>query len=520
MFEVICISFAFFFGLAVKQIGLPPLVGFLAAGFAIFALSEPLGLPHEATAILDHISHLGVLLLLFAVGLKLRISQVLQTRVAGSAFTHFAISTAILTAGTFVLPGIDPLTGFFVAMALGFSSTVLSAKMLEAKRELVTFHGRVAIGILVFQDLMALAVLSAFGGEAPSPWALLIFGLPLLRPVVHWLLDLTSHDELLILVGMLLALVIGGMGFQTLGLSAELGALLMGVVLAGHKRAAELSDALWGLKEIFLVGFFLKIGMSGLPTLSDFGYALLFTALLPLKCGLFFFLLAAFGLRARNAFLSAISLTAYSEFGLIVIERLAPDWLIPLALAVSMSFVIAAPLNAMAHRMFEKFEPVLMRFQRPGGHPDELPVSLGTADILIFGMGRTGVAAYETMSTRYDRLIGLDADAYCVAKMHETGRNVLLADATDTNFWHGINVAGLKAVILAMDDLGAKVQAAQQLRARGFTGPVIAHALYEDHIEKIEAAGADHVYLTMYEAGTGLATRTLAELDRLEVEAT
>nr|HMS96460.1 cation:proton antiporter [Tabrizicola sp.] len=72
MFEVVCISFAFFFGLLVRKIGLPPLVGFLAAGFAISAFGDELGLPKDTGKILDHLAHLGVLLLLFAVGLKLR----------------------------------------------------------------------------------------------------------------------------------------------------------------------------------------------------------------------------------------------------------------------------------------------------------------------------------------------------------------------------------------------------------------------------------------------------------------
>ncbi|WP_417584507.1 cation:proton antiporter [Pelagibacterium sp.] len=518
MFEVISISSAFFFGLLVKQIGLPPLVGFLVAGFAIYGLSDPLNLPQETGEILDYISHLGVLLLLFAVGLKLKLRQVLQVRVAGSALVHFAVSTAILTPALAVILQLDAYSAMLVAMALGFSSTVLSAKMLEAKRELVTFHGRMAIGILVIQDLIALVVLSGFGGDIPSPWALIVLGLPLLRPIVYRLLDLTGHDELLILMGMLLALVVGGMGFQTVGLSSELGALLMGVLLANHKRASELSESLWGLKEVFLVGFFLKIGMSGLPDLAALGQAVLFMLLLPLKGVLFFFLLIAFGLRARNAFLTAISLTAYSEFGLIVAASLLPEWIIPLAIAVSMSFVLAAPLNALAHALFERLEPFLLRFERPGGHPDEFPVNLGNAEIMIFGMGRTGVAAYDAILSHSDRVIGLDADDYRVTQMRASGRNVALTDAEDANFWHGVNVDGLKAVMLAMDDVGAKLNAARQLRALGFAGPIIAHALYEDHIEKIEHAGADQVYLTMHEAGTSLATRAWSELERRERE--
>lgn len=513
VFEVICISFAFFFGLAVRQLGLPPLVGFLAAGFAINLVGEPLGLPQETGAILDYIAHLGVLLLLFAVGLKLKLRQIVQPHTVGTTLIHFAISTAVLTPGLYLFMDLGWTTALLLAMALGFSSTVLSAKLLEGKRELASFHGRIAIGILIIQDLLALVILGVWGGQSPSIWALCVLALPLLRPLVYWLLDFTGHDELLILVGMLLALVVGGMGFELVGLSSELGALLMGVLLSNHSRAQELADSLWSLKEIFLVGFFLQIGMSGLPDMDAIVFALAVTLFLPLKGVLFFFLLVAFRLRARNAFLAGLSLTAYSEFGLIVSAIVLPEWLVPLAIAVSLSFVLAAPLNRFAHPLFERFEGILTRFETKRGHPDEAPVAMGDARIVIFGMGRTGLAAYDTLCEQTEKLIGLDADTYRVQTLKATGRNVAMTDAEDSNFWRGIDIDRIQAVVLAMDNIDAKLNAAHQLRDLGFTGPIVAHVLYDDHIERLLAAGADQAYLTMHEAGMSLGQRAWAELE-------
>jgi predicted Kef-type K+ transport protein len=151
-----------------------------------------------------------------------------------------------------------------LSVALTFSSTVLAAKILESRRELRAFHGRVAIGVLIVQDLIALVVMSLASGRAPSPWALLVFLLPLLRPLLYRLLDRSGHEELLVLLGLMLALVVGGEGFEAVGLSSELGALAFGVLLAKHPRANELSDSLWSVKEVFLVGFFLQIGIGGL----------------------------------------------------------------------------------------------------------------------------------------------------------------------------------------------------------------------------------------------------------------
>ena len=149
------------------------------------------------------------------------------------------------------------------------------------------------------QDLAAIAVLGLSQGTAPSPWAVALLALLPARRLVHRLLDVAGHGEILLLLGIGLALA-GGYGFEALGLSGELGALVLGALLADHPKAQEMLDALWGLKEAFLVGFFLLIGMSGLPGREAFVLALVALALLPLKGVLFYGLLVGFKLRARR----------------------------------------------------------------------------------------------------------------------------------------------------------------------------------------------------------------------------
>jgi predicted Kef-type K+ transport protein len=508
MFEVITISFAFFFGLAVRQIGLPPLVGFLAAGFAINIFGPALGMPEYTGETLNHVAHLGVLMLLFTVGLKLKLEQIAQPQVVGGALVHFAISVTLFMPGLKLFMGLDWNTALLIAIALSFSSTVLAAKLLESKRELGAFHGRTAIGILIVQDIIALIVLAIWSGQTPNIWALLVFGVPLLRPVLHKLLDFAGHDELLVLIGMMLSLVIGGMGFEAMGLSSEIGALVMGVLLSSHTHAKELGASLWSLKELFLVGFFLQIGLTGLPDWGAMVFAVAVGIALALKGALFFLLMVAFKLRARSAFLTALSLTAYSEFGLIVAAGVLPEYLVPLAIAVSISFVISAPLNRFAHQLYERFEHRLRAFERDTIHPDEQPKDMGDADVLIFGMGRTGSAAYQHMEEQGFKPLGLDADTYKAKAHHEAGRNVMFADAEDSNFWRSCDLGEIKAAILAMDDIEAKLIAARSLRQRGFTGPVVAHALHESHQEQIREAGADYAYLTMNQAGISLAEQT------------
>ncbi|MQK95398.1 potassium transporter KefC, partial [Escherichia coli] len=110
-----------------------------------------------------------------------------------------------------------------------------------------------------------------------SPWAGLILLLPLGRFAMTWLLEKSGHDELLVLFGLGLALL-GGEGFRQVGLSPELGALIMGILLSGHEKGGEMAKALWSLKEAFLVAFFLDIGLR--EGLRDVEVGLVLTLLL------------------------------------------------------------------------------------------------------------------------------------------------------------------------------------------------------------------------------------------------
>lgn len=505
--EALWIGSAFVLGLGFYRLGLPPLVGFLAAGFVLNALG------FERNEALDIAAHLGVLLLLFSVGLKVRFKNFVRPEVWAGGLMHLAITGVLFGAALHFFGGLSARVAVIVAIALGFSSTVVAAKVLESKRELRAFHGRIAIGILIIQDLVAVGLLSVSGGHTPSVWAFGLLALPLLRPVIHRLLEFSGHGELLVLFGAVLA-ICGGVGFELVGLSPELGALLLGALLADHGRANEIGNALWGVKEFFLVGFFLQIGMSGLPDLTAVGVAVLLCVLLPLKALLFFFVLLRFRLRARTSFLAALSLASYSEFGLIVGQLavkngwLGEQWLVFLALTVAVSFMLAAPLNKVAHALYERFERVLCRFETRVKHPDDGPISVGNAEILILGMGRVGTGAYEFLRARNAKVLGLDSDPGKLERHRQKSRRVLFADAEDPGFWTRLNLGKVKAVLLAMPDLEAKRIASTRLRRRGFEGMISATNVYAEEAEAILDAGATTTYNYFDEAGVGFAEHT------------
>ncbi|MFO8025931.1 cation:proton antiporter [Thiohalophilus sp.] len=508
----IWLSFAFGAGLFMRLIGLPPLVGYLAAGFLLSANG------HETNELIEAIAHAGVLLLLFSVGLKLRLKSLIRTEVLAGSLLHMGLTIVLLWAILSQFGTLSFEAAVMIAIALSFSSTVVAAKVLESKKELRAFHGRVAIGILIMQDLVAVAILSMAGGVAPSPWSFLLLGFFLLRPLLHWLLDICGHGELVILYGLLVALVVGGGSFEEFGLSSELGALLLGIILSDHKRASELSNALWGLKEILLVGFFLQIGLSGHPTLLTLEHALLLNLLLPLKALLFFFILLLFRLRARSAFLTGLSLSSFSEFGLIVASVaeaqgwISTDWLVLLAVTVAVSFAITAPLNRYSHDLYQLLGKGLKRFESRHRHPDDEPINVGSAHILIVGMGRVGTGVYDTLRESHLRAVGLDSDPGKVENHRRQGRRVLYADAEDPGLWTGLSLNGVRIIMLCMPELSAKLMAIQQLRERGFDGQINATALYSEEIEQLKNRGADLVYNYYDSIGVSFADKTLQTL--------
>jgi predicted Kef-type K+ transport protein len=371
--EVLWVSASYLLGLGASRFGLPPLVGYLIAGFVLG------GFGVRSSEALDHISHMGILLLLFSVGLKLRLSDLVRKEVLGVGGLHLLL-TGLGLSFLFLLLGQSLGGGVLLAIGLAFSSTVLAIKILEDKRELSAFHGRIAVGILVLQDLVAVILLTIAGVKNPSFWILLFLVLLLMRPLLLWILSRSGHGELLLLFGLGLALG-GGLLAERAGISPELGALLAGALLAGHPQTTELSRTLWGLKEVFLVAFFLEFGLLGIPSLTHlfWGVGLLF--LLPLQALFFFWLFLAFKLRVRTAFIASLALASYSEFALITsaaaieVGWLEFTWGPLIALLVAVSLAIAAPLNRRSHQLYARLEPWLLRFESKGRHVDSEPTN-------------------------------------------------------------------------------------------------------------------------------------------------
>lgn len=512
----IWVGSTFLLGFAFKRIGMPPMLGFLASGF----LMSLLGL-HEGTLALGAISDLGIYLLLFTIGLKLNLKGLARPEIWGGATIH-ALLTILATvlllligrfAGITFLDQLSPMQLAIIGFALSFSSTVFAVKILDQKGEMNSIHGQVAIGILIMQDLMAVLFLTISKGQLPSLW---VFALPIfllvVRPLLEYIMDHVGHGELLPMSGLFIVLIIGTTSFAFVGLKPDLGALLAGVLIGSHPRSHELSASLYSFKDVFLVGFFFQVGLTGIPEIGHIIVALLLVCILPLKSFIYFIVFTRFHLRARTGLLATLSLSNYSEFGLLVSAIamkngwLSADWLIIFALALTFSFIASSPINIRTNIIYKYYESFLRRFETDKTHPGDISVDLGNSDTLIFGLGAFGTMAYDTIQERLgDKVLAVDLDKKRVRQLKKTGRTIVWGDATDYDFWHLIDLDKIKLVILAMTNHQANMLAIKEMKSAGYDGPITATAQFEDERLELIKVGATAAYNIFSEAGAGYA---------------
>lgn len=508
------IVLAFFCGLIARVLGLPPLTGFLVAGFILNLEGI------YASPVIEQFAELGVTLLLFTLGLKLRVKDLSKSYVWGNTLMHMGL---VIGAGASILvllalsieSELIPQgwrTCLVLAFALSFSSTVFAVKVFQDRSESGSLHGRVAIGVLIVQDILAVGFMTFAGAAAPSWWALLLLLLIPARHLLYKALDWAGHGELLTLFGFAMAFF-GAEVFGLVGMKGDFGALLLGVLIGGHPKASDLASSLLRFKDVMLVGFFLTIGMMGFPNLQGLMIAgVLALVLVPLKTILFYRLFTLSKLRSTTAYYASLALANFSEFGLIVgsvavsAGWIESEWLVVMAMAMALSFVFSSWVNANALAGFERFGAVLKRWQSDERLSGDGFLDPGNADLVVIGMGRVGTRTYETLREKFGKeVIAVDADPDVVAEHRESGQNVINGDATDRDFWERFRLRQIRVVMLTLPRKAENQNVAKHLRRWGFKGIISVAARYEGHVDELESSGADFAYNYYANAGEAFA---------------
>jgi predicted Kef-type K+ transport protein len=517
----IVLALALTSGLAFKRVGLPPMIGFLISGFILGELA--LELPW-----LEPLADIGIILLLFTIGLKLELRALAMPQVWAVTGLHMLVSVGAMmlilkgiamTIGSHYL-GQDWASLATIAFALSFSSTVFVVKVLEDRGESNSLHGKIAIGILVMQDLIAVAYLTINSGVLPNIWAFTIPLIVIARPLILKIMDYCGHDELLVLLGFAYAFGAAAL-FKFAGLKADLGALFIGIVLAGDFKTRELAKTLPKFKELFLIGFFMTIGSAGLPDADAWVLAVIITGFVFIKPLGYMLLLTRMRLRARSSLLSSLVLTNYSEFGLIVAVLGASSgiidsqWPAIIALTIVLSFTIAAQLNKVAHKLYDRHGVRLRKLETDQRIDEQKPVDTDSAKILVIGMGRVGTGAYDYLREHYgDVVLGLDESAKRARVHTNAGRQVYQGDGTDRDFLVRLDRQKVKLIMLAMTNHAENIRAAETIRMLGYHGIIAATAHFTDEQNELTTMGITAFNLYA-EAGTGFAEHVHAELGDL-----
>lgn len=544
MFKEIFNQFAavMLFAAGVGAIGLllrqPLIVSFIAVGVLVGPSALDLVTAEEE---MDLLAQMGIAVLLFLVGLRLDFQVI---RRMGAVALVTGASQVMLTAfaglAACLLLGMDVLTALYVAAALTFSSTIIIVKLLSDKREIDSLHGRIAVGVLIVQDLVVvllMVALSALGAgqesQQASPW--LAAGQTLLRGAAflaavaalsRFILPRVSHHlarspELLLLSAVAWALALATAS-EALGMTREIGAFLAGVSIASTPYRDAVSGRLTSLRDFLLLFFFINLGAH--LDLSQLGQRVpeavaLSLLVLVLKPLILMAVLGAAGYRRRTGFLAASTGAQISEFSLILaalglaLGHIDSETVGLITLVGLITIGLSTYLILYSHPIYDRIAGVLRIFERarPVRDMREDAVSPSSVDVILFGLGRYGRNIGRHLRERSLSVLGVDFDPQVVAALRAEGWWAEYGDAEDPEFPCALPLGRCRWIVSTMPHLHTNRSLLLALREHGYRGCIAltAHSSADGRV--LEDAGADLVLLPFIDAASEAADRLTAE---------
>lgn len=519
----------------------PLIVSFIAVGVLVGPAGVGLVTRHEEIALLASI---GISLLLFVVGLRLDV-QTIRTLGPVALVTGLA-QIAATTALGFLLAsalGIDGLTATYVAVALTFSSTIIIVKLLSDKREIDALHGRIAVGLLIVQDLaviLAMIGITAIGGERPADQSLaahaaliLVKGLGFLAVVgvlaMRVLPAVSTHlarsPELLVLSGIAWAVALAASG-EALGLSKEVGAFVAGASLAATPYREAIGGRLVTVRDFLLLFFFIDLGARlDLSLLgATLGTALAFTAfVLIAKPVIVMAIMGLMGYRKRTSFLAGLTVAQISEFSLIfgalgvTVGHIGPEAMGLITAVGLITIALSTYLIIHSARLYERLAPWLGIFERRLPYR-ESAADTGAppkADVVVLGLGRYGGGIVRHLRLRNRRVVGVDFDPEALGRWSAEGVPVIYGDASDPELVDRLPLRDVKWVVSTAPDIETSRGLLHHLRRHGFRGKVAVACRTADEGDTLRIEGADVLLRPYADAAEQAADAITTGMDRL-----
>lgn len=503
----------------------PLIVAYIAAGLLV----GPSGLGWVAASDqVDLLAQMGIALLLFVVGLRLdlQLIRTLGRVVLVTGLVQIAV-TAALGYLLAVALGLGPMAALYVAVALTFSSTIIVVKLLSDKREIDALHGRIALGILIVQDIivvLAIIALTALGPEAASTLGrdvllmsvkggafLIVVGL-FARYVLPSLLHrLARSQELLVLAAVAWAVALAAIS-AGLGFSKEVGALVGGIAIASTPYRDAIGARLTGLRDFLLLFFFIDLGAHLGPGLTgeQVGVALLLsTFVLAGKPLIVLAILGTAGYRKRTLSMTAFSLGQISEFSLILaalglsIGHIDAEIVGLITLVGLFTFSLSSYMISYSDLLYESLAPWLTVFERRAPHREQAQDVQGEdakADVILFGLGRYGSRMAHAMRERGLNVLGVDFDPEAVRARRREGIWVRYGDAEDPEVFATLPLGRARWVMSSIPQRAINLALLDALRHRGYRGRIAVTTHTPDTVKVLQAAGADLVLLPFADA--------------------
>lgn len=497
----------------------PLVVGYILTGIIIGP--QYLDLLHR-TEYIQLFSEIGITILLFIVGLNLSpnvIREVGKVSFIGGLF-QIALTTLYgYIASRFL--GLSNLEAMYVGIALAFSSTIIILKILSDKGELHKLHGKVSVGLLLIQDLVAiflLIIVSSFStsGEAGFLTVMGMLVLKMLGMLVglflisKYILNklvqfIAESTELLFLFSITWGLGLAAF-FYTIGLSVEVGALMAGVTLALTPFADGIASRLKPLRDFFIILFFILLG-------SEMALGTIQTILLPaivlslfvllIKPLIVFYILNVLGYKTRTAFDTGINLAQVSEFSLILATlglsagHLSEKTSSLITLVALVTIAGSSYMMLSSDGLYNFFKPILKKIKlKKNTH--ESQDNDNHPELVLFGYDKVGHDFIHAFSTIGNNYVVIDLNPTLIKEMLENNIPFKYGDAEDVEFLQELNLETIKMCVSTIPSFKANTMLIRKIREMNEEAIIIVRSGEIDQAKKLYDLGATYVVMPHY----------------------
>jgi len=545
---VVGLGFAFVLGIGAARLKLSPIVGFLLAGVAVGPHTP--GFVGDA-ALAAELAEIGVILLMFGVGLHFSLGDLLAVRrvAVPGAVVQIAVATGLGILPALAL-GWSLGAGLVLGLALSVASTVVLLRALEERRLLVSERGRIALGWLIVEDLAMVLALVLIPAFSPAPgqatvdrsWVVTLLltllqlggfvALMLLvgRRAIPWLLARVARlgsRELFTLAVLAIALGIAFLSAKLFGVSFALGAFFAGMVLNGSELSHDAAESSLPFRDAFAVLFFVSVGMLFDPgILVREPLAVLGVCLVVIigKSIAAWGIVRAFGYPTGTALTIAASLAQVGEFSFIVIGLGISLGIVPPAShdLVIAGAIVSITLNPLMFNALGKLQPrldrleLLLRRRRNRG-PDAPPLQpIDTppeAHVVLVGHGGVGARVATELAAKGRTVTIVESDPQIVEALADSGHRVIYGHASAEGVLDQAHVERASIVIVAIPNAFEAAVVCQRARARNPRVAILARAQSEVEVAHLKANGATDAIVGEHELAHALAQRAESPIE-------